>query len=188
MRQASDTNAAQKVCRLLSVLSTPQPLRLTDIVAASGIKATTLRLLETLIGEGFVRAILASKRYLLGDAALVLGIAMQGRDHIRSGPGRPGAPGRAVGRHLLLSTRHGLESVCIDREFGSFRSAPTTSSSAAAVRSAPAPAACRCWWLPRRRDPRRARSARPVFKKATRASLARPSRPRSAWRAGAATR
>ena len=84
MRPASATNAAQKVCRLLSVLSTPQPLRLTDIVAASGInKATTLRLLDTLIAEDFVQRDPASKRYLLGDAALVLGIAMQGRDHIR---------------------------------------------------------------------------------------------------------
>ena len=122
MRRASDTNAAQKVCRLLSVLSTPQPLRLTDIVAASGInKATTLRLLETLIGEGFVQRDPASKRYLLGDAALVLGIAMQGRDHIRD-RARPALVRLAAlsGDTLLLSTRHGLESVCIDREFGTF--------------------------------------------------------------------
>jgi len=122
MRRLSDTNATQKVCRLLSVLSTPQPLRLTDIVAASGInKATTLRLLETLIGEGFVQRDPANKRYLLGDAALVLGIAMQGRDHIRE-RARPTLVRLAAlsGDTLLLSTRHGLESVCIDREFGSF--------------------------------------------------------------------
>src|SRR6185369_6681577 len=59
--------------------------------------------------------------YLLGDAALVLGIAMQGRDHIRE-RARPTLVRLAElsGDTLLLSTRSGLESVCIDREFGSF--------------------------------------------------------------------
>ena len=52
MHQASDTNSAQKVCRILRVLSTPQPLRLADISDGSGLnKATTLRLLETLIAK-----------------------------------------------------------------------------------------------------------------------------------------
>jgi DNA-binding IclR family transcriptional regulator len=122
MHQPSDTNSAQKVCRLLRVLSTPQALRLTDIVAGSGVnKATTLRLLETLIGEGFVRRDAATKRYSLGDEALLLGIAMQGRDHIRE-RARPSLVRLAAlsGDTLLLSTRHGLESVCVDREFGSY--------------------------------------------------------------------
>ena len=122
MRQTSDTNAVQKVCRLLRVLSTPQPQRLTDLVASSGInKASTLRLLETLISEGFVQRDPASKRYLLGDEALVLGLAMQGRDHIRD-RARPALVrlAAASGDTMLLSTRHGLESVCVDREFGSF--------------------------------------------------------------------
>ncbi|MEP7057432.1 MAG: IclR family transcriptional regulator [Caldimonas sp.] len=122
MHQFSDTSSAQKVCRILRVLSTPQPLRLADISAGSGLnKATTLRLLETLIGEGFVQRDAASKRYVLGAEALVLGIAMQGRDHIRD-RARPALVRLAAlsGDTLLLSTRHGLESVCIDREFGSF--------------------------------------------------------------------
>jgi DNA-binding IclR family transcriptional regulator len=122
LRQVSDSNAAQKVCRLLRVMSTPQPLRLTDLVTASGInKATVLRLLDTLIAEGFVQRDAASKRYLLGDEALVLGVAMQGRDHIRD-RARPALVRLAAlsGDTMLLSTRHGLESVCVDREFGSF--------------------------------------------------------------------
>lgn len=122
MRQSSDTNAAQKVCRLLRVLSNPQPLRLTDLVSQSGInKATTLRLLETLIAEGYVQRDEVSKRYALGPEALVLGIAMQGRDPIRD-RARPALVRLAAmsGDTLLLSTRHGLESVCVDREFGSF--------------------------------------------------------------------
>lgn len=122
MHQSSSTNAAQKVCRILRVLSTPQPLRLVDICAGSGLnKATTLRLIETLIVEGFVQRDPVSRRYLLGDEALVLGVAMQGREHIRE-RARPALVRLAAlsGDTVLLSTRHGLESVCIDREFGSF--------------------------------------------------------------------
>ena len=122
MYQASDTNSAQKVCRILRVLSTPQPLRLVDISAASDLnRATTLRLLETLMAEGFVQRDVTTKRYALGDEALILGIAMQGRDHIRD-RARPWLIALAAlsGDTLLLSTRHGLESVCVDREFGNF--------------------------------------------------------------------
>ncbi len=122
MHQPSATNSAQKVCRILRVLSTPQPLRLADICAESGLnKASTLRLLQTLIDEGFVQRDTPSKRYALGAEALVLGVAMQGRDHIRD-RARPSLVRLAAlsGDTLLLSTRHGLESVCVDREFGSF--------------------------------------------------------------------
>ena len=122
MHQPSATNAAQKVCRILRVLSTPQPLRLADICAESGLnKASSLRLLDTLIGEGFVQRDATTKRYTLGDEALVLGVAMQGRDHIRDRARSALVRLAALsGDTLLLSTRHGLESVCVDREFGSF--------------------------------------------------------------------
>ena len=122
MHQVSDTNSAQKVCRILRVLSTPQPLRLADVSTGAGLnKATTLRLIDTLIAEGFVQRDPVSKRYALGDEALVLGMAMQGRDHIRD-RARPALVRLAAlsGDTVLLSTRHGLESVCVDREFGSF--------------------------------------------------------------------
>ena len=122
MHQISATNSAQKVCRILRVLSTPQPLRLADISDGSGLnKATTLRLIETLIAEGFVHRDSTTKCYCLGDEALVLGMAMQGRDHIRDRV-RPSLVQLAAmsGDTLLLSTRHGLESVCVDREFGAF--------------------------------------------------------------------
>jgi DNA-binding IclR family transcriptional regulator len=122
MHQISDTNSAQKVCRILRVLSTPQPLRLADITEEAGLnKATALRLIETLIAERFVMRDPLTKRYSLGDEALVLGMAMQGRDHIRDRV-RPWLVQLAAlsGDTVLLSTRHGLESVCVDREFGSF--------------------------------------------------------------------
>lgn len=122
MRNTSDSNAAQKVCRLLRALSTPVPQRLADIAESSGVnKATALRLIESLIGEGFVVRDEATKCYALGDEALALGIAMQGRDHIRD-RARPTLLRLAAstGDTMLLSTRSGIESVCVDREFGSY--------------------------------------------------------------------
>jgi DNA-binding IclR family transcriptional regulator len=123
MYQASSTNAPQKVCRILKILSNPESLRLADIAAGAELSPpTTLRILETLIEEGFVRRDPAhAKRYLLGDQALLLGMAMQGRDHIRD-RARPALVRLAAltGDTALLSTRHGIEAVCVDREFGSF--------------------------------------------------------------------
>jgi DNA-binding IclR family transcriptional regulator len=122
MRQVSDSSAAQKVCRILKILSTPLPLRLTDIASGSGVnKATALRLLEEMTDEGFVQRDATSKRYFLGEEAITLGLATQGRDHIRD-RARPALLRLAdlCGDTVLLSTRSGCEAVCIDREFGSF--------------------------------------------------------------------
>lgn len=122
MRQVSDSSAAQKVCRILKILSTPVPLRLTDIAIGSGVnKATALRLLEEMMDEGFVHRDQTTKRYALGEEAMTLGLAMQGRDHIRD-RARPALLRLAdiCGDTVLLSTRSGCEAVCIDREFGSF--------------------------------------------------------------------
>jgi hypothetical protein len=98
------------------------PQRLADVAEGSGVnKATALRLLESLIDEGFVVRDEATRRYALGDEALALGIAMQGRDHIRD-RARPTLLrlAAATGDTLLLSVRSGVESVCVDREFGSY--------------------------------------------------------------------
>lgn len=123
MYQASNTNAAQKVCRILKTLSQPDPMRLSDIAAGAEVNATTaLRILETLVQEGFVNKDPAhAKRYMLGDAALTLGIAMQGRDHIRDRV-RPALLRLAAvsSDTALASVRQGLDAVCIDREFGDF--------------------------------------------------------------------
>lgn len=123
MYQPSNTNAPQKVCRILKMLSNPEPLRLSDIAAGAQLSApTTLRILETLIEEGFVQRDPGNpKRYQLGEQALLLGLAMQGRDHVRQ-RARPALVRLAAlsGDTALLSTRHGLESVCVDREFGNF--------------------------------------------------------------------
>jgi len=122
MPAAAESSSVQKVCRLLRVLSTPQPLRLADICASTGLhKATALRLLEALAQEGFVERDAASKRFMLGEEALLLGLAMQARDHV-SKRARPWLVRLAglTGDTIILSARRGNESVCIDREFGSY--------------------------------------------------------------------
>jgi DNA-binding IclR family transcriptional regulator len=122
MPRASDTNSVQKICRILRVLSTPQPLRLADVCAATGLnKATALRLLNALVVERFVQRDAGTRRFALGEEALVLGIAMQGRDHI-SKWARPWLVRLAglTGDTIILSTRNGIEAVCIDREFGAY--------------------------------------------------------------------
>lgn len=122
MRQISDSSSAQKVCRILKTLSSPTPQRLTDISNGSGVnKATALRLLEEMMDEGFVQRDQASKRYTLGEEAITLSLAMQGRDSIRD-RARPAILRLAdmCGDTVLLSRRSGLDAVCVDREFGSF--------------------------------------------------------------------
>lgn len=122
MRQASDSSAAQKVCRILKTLSTPGDLRLTDIAQASGVnKATALRLLEEMEVEGFIKRNPESKLYSLGEECVVLGLALQGSQHVRE-RARPALIRMAglSGDTVLLSIRSGCESICIDREFGGY--------------------------------------------------------------------
>ncbi|MFP5406347.1 MAG: IclR family transcriptional regulator [Gammaproteobacteria bacterium] len=122
MPRPSTTNPVQKICRILRVLSAPQPMRLVDVCAVTGLnKATALRLLDALEAEGFVQRDARTKRFALGEEALVLGIAMQSRDHV-SKWARPWLVKLAglSGDTIVLSTRHGIESVCVDREFGAY--------------------------------------------------------------------
>ncbi|HSD55500.1 MAG TPA: helix-turn-helix domain-containing protein, partial [Burkholderiales bacterium] len=52
---AETTSSVQKACRILRAMSDARTTRLTDIAAAAGLdKATALRLLEGLAGDGFV--------------------------------------------------------------------------------------------------------------------------------------
>ena len=54
---ASPTNAIQKVCAVLRALGGHAPLRLSELTVATGLnKVTALRILDTLIEEGFAVA------------------------------------------------------------------------------------------------------------------------------------
>jgi len=122
MKQRSDTNSVQKVCMLLSAMSSPAPCRLKDLATTTGLdKASILRVLETLIEEGFVKRDDTHKSYQLGDQAILLGLAMQQRlpvVHLA----RPFMLRVAAdsGDTVLLLQRMGNEAVCMDREFGGY--------------------------------------------------------------------
>ena len=97
-------------------------MRLTDLALATGMnKSTILRLLDSLGNEGFVQREVDSRHYRLGDQAIYLGLAMQGRAHLRA-PARPWLVRLAArsGDTALLSVRSGIEALCIDREFGNY--------------------------------------------------------------------
>ncbi len=122
MKQRSDTNAVQKVCLLLSALSNPSPCRLKDLAAQTGIdKASILRVLETLLEQGYVTRDDSHKTYQLADRAILLGLAMQQRMPVVH-QARPHMLRVAAhsGDTALLLQRMGAESVCMDREFGGY--------------------------------------------------------------------
>lgn len=120
--RASPLSSVQKACRILSALADTPRRRLTEIaVYASLNKVTTLRILDVLVKEGFVRRDEASKTYSLGDQALVLAAAARDADDMR-GRARPALVrlARLSEDTAILSVRSASESVCIDRETGSF--------------------------------------------------------------------
>src|SRR5438445_10360430 len=64
--QPGTFNAIQKVCAILRVLAQNSPLRLTEIAEATSLnKATTLRILGSLIEDAFVSRVAAAQTYEL---------------------------------------------------------------------------------------------------------------------------
>jgi DNA-binding IclR family transcriptional regulator len=120
--RASPLSSVQKACRILSALADTPRRRLTEIaVYASLNKVTTLRILDVLVKEGFVRRDEATKTYALGDQALVLAAAARDSDNVRT-RARPALVrlARISEDTAMLAVRSGAEAVCIDRETGTF--------------------------------------------------------------------
>lgn len=118
----SAINSVQKACRILRSLTEPRVSRLSEVANQAGLnKVTTLRILEVLTREGFVRRDEATKTYSLGSEVAILAAAMRDRDDLRS-RARPSLVRLAALTEdsVLLSVRSGTESVCVDREVGSF--------------------------------------------------------------------
>jgi DNA-binding IclR family transcriptional regulator len=119
---ASPTNAIQKVCAVLRALGGHAPLRLSEVTVATGLnKVTALRILDTLIEEGFAERIETGRRYKLGRESLALAAGLK-RPHDLRDLARPGMI-RIAGAcedTVLLSVRSGDEAVCIERQIGAF--------------------------------------------------------------------
>jgi DNA-binding IclR family transcriptional regulator len=121
--KASAINSVQKSCRILRSLTEPRVSRLSEIAAQAGLnKVTTLRILEVLCREGFVKRDDKTKTYSLGNEVFILAAALRDRDDLRA-RARPSLVRLAAMSEdsVLLSVRSGgTESVCVDREVGSF--------------------------------------------------------------------
>jgi DNA-binding IclR family transcriptional regulator len=97
-------------------------MRLTEISTAAALnKVTTLRILDTLVLEGFVERVDDGKRYELGPEVLAMTASLQRRENIRD-IARPSLVRLASLSQdtVLLSVRSGNESVCVDCEVGDF--------------------------------------------------------------------
>lgn len=120
--QTEAPSSVQKACRILRALSDGRNRRLTDIAQSAGLdKATALRLLEVLTREGLVVRDRQTKHYTLGPEAFILGAAAVAHANLRA-IARPSLIRLAnqFGDVAILSIASGIESICIDVEFGTF--------------------------------------------------------------------
>lgn len=119
---SGESNAVQKVCAVLRALGAHAPQRLTELAASAGLnKVTVLRILETLVQEGFVQRTPDGKAYAPGRESLAFAASLKRPDDVRE-LGRASLVRLAglSGDTALLSVRSGVESVCVDRQVGSF--------------------------------------------------------------------
>lgn len=119
--QPDKFNAIQKVCAVLRVLAQRSPLRLTDIADATSLnKATTLRILNSLIEEGFVSRVSGAKTYELGQEARVMAVGARRSVDIAelAQPSLLRLSERSADT-ALLSVRSGVEALYLARSVGS---------------------------------------------------------------------
>ncbi|ABM59712.1 IclR family transcriptional regulator [Verminephrobacter eiseniae] len=118
----AEPRSVQKVCRILSELTNPGPHRLSNIVANTRLnKATVLRLLESLIEDGFVLRDAQDKTYSLGNEALAMAAVIAGRSPFPQ-CAHPSVLRLAEvsGDSACLCILCGGDAVCIDREEGAY--------------------------------------------------------------------
>lgn len=119
--QPATFNAIQKVCAILRALAQNSPLRLTEIAEATSLnKATTLRILGSLIEEGFVSRIAGAKTYELGQEARVMAISARRSVDIAelAQPSLLRLSEKSADT-ALLSVRSGVEALYLARSVGS---------------------------------------------------------------------
>ncbi|MHC2337402.1 IclR family transcriptional regulator [Bradyrhizobium sp. USDA 4454] len=118
--QPDKFNAIQKVCAILRVLAQRSPLRLTDIADTTSLnKATALRILNSLIEEGFVSRVAGAKTYELGQEARVMAVGARRSVDIAelAQPSLLRLSERSADT-ALLSVRSGVEALYLARSVG----------------------------------------------------------------------
>ena len=119
--QPDKFNAIQKVCAILRVLAQRSPLRLTDIADTTSLnKATALRILNSLIEEGFVSRVTGAKTCELGQEARVMAVGARRSVDIAelAQPSLLRLSERSADT-ALLSVRSGVEALYLARSVGS---------------------------------------------------------------------
>ena len=121
-QQLGQGNAIDKVCAVLSLLSGESDLRLSEITRGTGLnRVTALRILDTLVENGFIARTGQPPRYSFGPEVIAM---TAGTSHLSSlrDIARPSLIRLAQlsGDVALLSIRSGLESICIDRVAGDY--------------------------------------------------------------------
>src|ERR1700737_342231 len=119
--QPDKFNAIQKVCAILRVLAQRSPLRLTEIADATSLnKATALRILATLIEEGFVSRVAGAKTYELAQEARVMAVGARRSVDIAelAQPSLLRLSEKSADT-ALLSVRSGVEALYLARSVGS---------------------------------------------------------------------
>lgn len=131
MKQATDRieatepsggNAIAKVCAIFRGLTANRPLRLSEVADIAGLnRVTALRILDSLANEGFVERQGSPPRYILGpEIAAMTKVATPSTELV--GIVRPSLIRLAAETEdtALLSVRINNESVCLDRQTGTY--------------------------------------------------------------------
>ncbi len=127
MRKEPAVIGAQSAAKALALLRHvgmhhPQGVRLTDLIAQSGLdRSTTHRLLACLVDEGFVERAVPTKLYRLGIEAMQLGLVSAGMAPVveRFRPVMQKIA-RQTGDTVFLMVRSGDHALCLHREEGSY--------------------------------------------------------------------
>jgi DNA-binding IclR family transcriptional regulator len=124
---AAPTGGAQSIRRALAVLrivaaGQEHGVRLVDVANATGLnRPTAHRILRVLVEEGAAEQDTATRRYMIGREVSLLGLARSARFPIRAiAEPHLRELSQTLGDTTFITIRNGDDSVCLDRQPGSY--------------------------------------------------------------------
>lgn len=120
--EATSGNAIAKVCAVLRSLMAKGPVRLSEVAEIAGLnRVTTLRILDTLVKEGFVERRGAPARYVFGpEVAAMAAVSSRATDLLALSAPSLIRLAAETEDTALLSVRVNVESVCLGRQTGAY--------------------------------------------------------------------
>jgi DNA-binding IclR family transcriptional regulator len=124
VKQTDGAQSIRRAVAILRILASGQErgVRLTDIVNETKLTRSTVhRILRVLVEERTVAQDPETRRYLIGDEVLFMGLARNVRLRIKT----VAAPfleriAQQIGDTVFLTIRNGYDSLCVDRKLGSY--------------------------------------------------------------------